>query len=274
MQPKLGILAGGGTLPARLIEYCRGSGRPYFVIAFDGHCDVDTVKNAPHGWFRIGAAGAILAALRHEAATDLVMIGAIRRPRIRDLRPDAQGWKILIRIWRRFFGGDDKLLRAVAEVLEGEGFHVRGVHEVMDSVLAPACAFGRIKPAQASLVDIAEGRRAARDLGARDIGQGVIVQNGSVVARESASGTDDMLARSAALLNGRGGVLVKMRKPQQDVRLDLPSIGPETVRRAAQIGLAGIAVEAGNALVLDLAEVVRIADEAGLFVMGLEPDER
>lgn len=273
MQPKLGIIAGGGSLPARLIEHCRTSGRPCFVIALEGFCDASSVRDVPHDWFRIGAAGAILSALRREGARDLVMIGSIRRPRIRDLRPDARGWGILARIWARFFKGDDKLLRAVAEVLEGEGFHVCGVHEVMDSVLAPRGSFGRMAPDAQNLRDIAMGIRAARELGARDVGQAVIVKDGVIVARESETGTDDMLARSARLLSGKGGVLVKMRKPQQDVRVDLPSIGPETVRKSAEIGLAGIAVEAGNALVLDLADVVRIADETGLFVVGLDPSE-
>lgn len=273
MLPKLGILAGGGILPARLIEYCRESGRPHYVVALEGHCDPSTVVGVPHGWFRIGAAGAMLRALHAEGASDLVMAGRIARPRLRDLRPDARGWLILAKIWRRFFAGDDKLLRAVAVVLEDEGFHVRGIHEVMESVLAPERAFGAISPDAAALRDIAEGARAARDLGRRDVGQAVVVQHERTIAEEAAGGTDEMLARSAALLNGSGGVLIKMRKPQQDVRVDLPSIGPDTVRRAASIGLAGIAVEAGNALVLDLPEVVRLADEAGLFLYGI-PDER
>jgi len=273
MLPKLGILAGGGSLPARLIEHCRAIGRPFYVVALDGHCDQVTVADTPHAWFRIGAAGAILSALRAEAVSDLVMVGRIHRPRIRDLRPDAKGWRILGRIWRRFFAGDDKLLRAVALVLEDEGFHVRGIHEVMDSVLAPRATFGRVTPGADAMRDIAEGARSARALGMRDIGQAVIVQNGRTIAEESAKGTDEMLGRSAALLSGKGGVLVKMRKPQQDVRLDLPTIGPDTVLRAASIGLSGIAIEAGNALVVDLPEVVRLADEAGLFLYGIA-DER
>lgn len=273
MLPKLGILAGGGILPARLIEHCRASGRPHYVVALQGHCEPSTVEGSPHRWFRIGAAGAMLDALRAEGVSDLVMIGRIARPRIRDLRPDAKGWAILAKIWRRFFAGDDKLLRSVAVVLESEGFQVRGVHEVMESVLAPANVFGRVAPDADAMRDIIEGVRAARALGARDIGQAVVIQHGRVIGEESAKGTDEMLARSAVSMNGRGGVLVKMRKPQQDVRLDLPSIGPDTVRRAASIGLSGIAVEAGNALVLDLPEVVRLADDAGLFLYGIS-DER
>jgi UDP-2,3-diacylglucosamine hydrolase len=273
MLPKLGILAGGGILPARLIEHCRAIGRPHYVVALDGHCDAATVVGAPHCWFRIGAAGAILAALHREGATDLVMIGRIHRPRLRDLRPDAKGWLILARIWRRFFAGDDGLLRAVAAVLEGEGFHVRGIHEVMESVLAPPGAFGRVIPSDHDLGDIADGARAARDLGLRDVGQAVVVQGGRLVAQESAKGTDELLTRAAPLLAGPGGILIKMRKPQQDRRVDLPAIGPDTVRHAAEIGLKGIAIEAGHALVLDLPEVIRLADKADLFLFGIASDE-
>lgn len=273
MPPKLGILAGGGVLPARLIEHCRAIGRQHYVVALDGHCDAETVKGVPHDWFRIGAAGAILAALHRENASDLVMIGRIHRPRIRDLRLDGKGWLILARIWRRFFAGDDGLLRAVALVLEDEGFSVRGIHEVMDRVLAPAGIFGRQEPDADALRDITEGMRTARELGLRDVGQAVVVQHGRLVAQESAKGTDELLARCAPLLEGPGGVLVKMRKPQQDRRIDLPAIGPDTVRRAAEVGLSGIAIEAGHALVLDLPEVVRLADESGLFLFGVASND-
>jgi len=270
MPPKLGILAGGGVLPARLIEHCRAIERQHYVVALAGHCDAATVKDVPHDWFRIGAAGAILAALHRENASDLVMIGRIHRPRIRDLRPDAKGFLILARIWRRFYAGDDGLLRAVTEVLEDEGFHVRGIHEVMESILARAGPLGRIEPDADAKRDIDEGVRAARDLGRRDVGQAVVVQDRRLVAQESAKGTDELLTRSAGLLKGSGGgVLVKMRKPQQDRRIDLPAIGPDTVRRAAEIGLKGIAIEAGHALILDLPEVVRLADETGLFLFGV-----
>lgn len=270
MQPKLGILAGGGTLPARLIEVCRITGRPYFVVALKEHCNPKTVADTPHGWFRLGAAGAILRALREAGVRELVMVGHIQRPRLRDLRPDMRGLRILAGIWRHFLGGDDLLLRAVAKVIETEGFRVRGIHEVMNGLLAPAGAFGRVVPDSDGARDVAEGIKAARDLGARDIGQAVLVKNGAVIAREGPGGTDAMLRQSADLLAGGGGVLIKMRKPQQDMRIDLPSIGPDTIELAAKLGLSGVAVEAGNSLVVDFSEVVRAADKAGLFVVGID----
>lgn len=266
MLPKLGILAGGGTLPKRLIEHCRDSGRECFVIAFESHCDAGTVAGVAHAWCRLGAAGDILSALRTTGVREIVLAGRIRRPSLRDVRPDMQGWKILARLTPSFFGGDDKLLRAVADVLEREGFHIVGVHDVIQDLLAPRGVLGRVPPGAGALRDIAHGIAAARELGARDLGQGVIVRDGRVVAEEDAAGTDALIRRAA----GKGGVLVKMRKPQQDTRMDLPAIGPDTVRLAAEAGLVGIAVEAGHALILDRAETVRAADAAGLFLVGAD----
>ncbi len=269
MPPKLGILAGGGDLPARLAALCRTSERPYFIVALEDQCDPSTVAGAPHRWLRIGAAGAILDALHGEGVAELVMVGRIKRPKLRDLRPDAAGVKILARIGRRMFGGDDELLRAVTRELESEGFRVRGVQELMDDLLAPDGALGRISPDQNAQQDILRGAEAARALGQRDVGQAAVVRDGEVIALEGPAGTDAMLRECATRLSGgRGGVLVKMRKPNQDGRIDLPAIGPGTVRLAAEIGLAGIAVEAGQTLVIDRMETIRSADALGLFVIG------
>jgi DUF1009 family protein len=269
MPPKLGILAGGGELPARLAALCRTSERPYFIVALEDQCDPSTVEGAPHRWLRIGAAGAILDALHGEGVADLIMVGRIKRPKLRDLRPDAGAVKILARIGRHMFGGDDELLRAVTRELETEGFRVRGVQELMDDLVAPYGALGDVSPDQNALRDILCGAEAARALGQRDAGQAAVVRDGEVIALEGPAGTDAMLRECAPRLAGRrGGVLVKMRKPNQDDRVDLPTIGPGTVRLAAEIGLAGIAVEAGQTLVVDRAETIRRADALGLFVVG------
>ena len=274
MLPKLGILAGGGELPARLAALCRTTGRPYFVIALKDQCDPATVAEAPHCWLRIGAVGAIFQALHAEEVTELVMIGRIKRPRIRDIRPDITGAKILLRISPHFFGGDDELLRAVARELEAEGFQVRGVHELMDDLVAPDRLLSRVSPDDNALRDILQGAKAAQALGDRDAGQAAVVRDGVLIGLEDAGGTDAMLRDCAPRLAGRrGGVLVKMRKPRQDSRIDLPAIGPGTVRLAAEIGLAGIAVEAGQALIIDRAETIRTADELGLFVIGTSGHE-
>lgn len=266
MPRKLGIIAGGGTLPRRLIDHCRTEGRDCFVVALEGHCDEETVTGTAHAWCRLGAAGELLSLLQSADVHDVVLAGRVRRPSLRDIRPDGKGLRILTRMGWHFLGGDDALLRVVAQTFEREGFRIVGVHEVLHELLAPAGALGRVRPDVRATRDIAIGIAGARDLGARDLGQAVVVRGGQVVSEEDAAGTDALIRRSA----GPGGVLVKMRKPQQDDRMDLPTIGPDTVRLAAEAGLAGIAVEAGRALIVDRAEVVRLADAAGLFVLGAD----
>jgi hypothetical protein len=166
--------------------------------------------------------------------------------------------------------GDDQLLRLIVEELEREGFRVVGADTLIADVLAPEGPMTALAPDADALRDIALGIEVAGRLGDLDIGQAAIVQQGLVLGVEAAEGTDQLLARCAALRrNGPGGVLVKLKKPQQERRADLPTIGPDTVRRAAEAGMAGIAVHAGNCLIIERAEVIAAADRAGLFVIGV-----
>jgi len=266
----LGILAGGGELPRRLVAACREAARPCFVVAFEGQADRATVDGVPHGWVALGAAGRVLELLRGAGVREIVLAGAIRRPSLLTLKPDAKGAQLLARIALRAFG-DDGLLRAVIAELEREGFRVIGVPDVLGSLPAPAGRLGRVAPDAQARADIARGVEVARALGAVDVGQAVVVQQGIVLGVEAAEGTDGLLARVASLRrDGPGGVLVKLAKPAQDRRVDLPTIGVATVEKAAAAGLAGIALEAGATLVLDRAGVVAAADDAGLFVEGLD----
>jgi DUF1009 family protein len=266
MPPKLGILAGGGALPGRLIDHCRKAGRAFFVVAFEGHCEPATVAQTPHIWSRMGAAGTILSALRRAEVGEIVLAGRVRRPSFGEIRPDIQGLRILTRVATGFLGGDDKLLRAVAGALEREGFRVVGAHDILTDLLAPKGPLGRHRPDAEAELDIAVGVAAARDLGRRDLGQAVVVRRGTIVGEEDVAGTDALIRRAA----GKGGVLVKMKKPQQDDRLDLPAIGPDTVRLAADSGFIGIVVEAEHTLLVDREEAVRTADATGLFLVGAD----
>lgn len=266
----LGILAGGGELPRRLIAACRAAGRPCFVVAFEGHADPATVEGVPHAWSPLGAGGRVLDLLRGAAVREIVLAGAIKRPSLLSLKPDARGAAMLARIGLRALG-DDSLLRAVVAELEREGFAVVGVTDVLGSLPAPLGILGRIAPDAQAQSDIRRGIEVARALGAVDVGQGVVVQQGIVLAVEAVEGTDAMLGRVATLRrDGPGGVLVKLLKPAQDRRVDLPTIGLTTIRQAKAAGLAGIAVQAGVTLVLDLEGVVAAADAAGLFLEGVE----
>jgi DUF1009 family protein len=198
-----------------------------------------------------------------------VLVGPIQRPSLVTLRPDLRGAQLLARIGMRALG-DDGLLKAVRDELESEGFRLIGAHEVLREAMAPEGALGTVAPDAMALTDVAFGMTVARQLGEFDIGQAVVVQQGMVLGVEAVEGTDALIARCAALKkDGPGPVLVKRAKPQQDRRLDLPTIGPDTVTRCAEAGFAGLAVEAGGSLVLDRAQIVARADAAGLFVLGV-----
>ncbi|HEY8289243.1 MAG TPA: UDP-2,3-diacylglucosamine diphosphatase LpxI [Acetobacteraceae bacterium] len=269
----LGILAGGGTLPAQVAAAARAAGRPVFIVGLEGFADPAVLAPWPHEIIRMGAAGRILAALHRGGCEDLVLIGPVRRPSLLDLRPDQQGARLLARIGRAAFAGDDGLLAAVIKVLGAEGFRVIGAQEVMREALAPAGILGRAVPDAQAMVDIMRGVTVTQALGAVDVGQGCVVQQGIVLAVEAAEGTDAMLARCASLARpGPGGVLVKLVKPTQDRRVDLPTIGPGTVQGAAAAGLRGLAFEAFGAILAERQASIDAADEAGLFLLGLDQE--
>lgn len=266
----LGIIAGNGALPRRLVESCRAAGRPVFVLAFEGEADQTTVAGVPHAWCRLGAAATALDLLHANAVTELVLAGGIRRPSLSALRPDWRAAKFFARVGYRALG-DDGLLSAVVKELEREGFRVIGAEELLasDDLLGEG-ALGHCRPSAQACADIERGLRLARAIGALDIGQAVVVQQGLVLGVEAAEGTDGLLRRCAELRReGPGGVLVKAAKPGQEQRVDRPTIGPQTVILAAAAGLQGIAAEAGMTLVVDRAEIIRAADRAGLFVVGV-----
>ncbi len=244
-----------------------------FVVAFQDFADTAALQGFPHQVIRLAAAGQILEALRRHGCGELVLIGPVRRPSLRDLRPDAEGARILGRIGRALFGGDDGLLGALVRVLDEEGFVVRGAHEFLGQALAAAGALGAARPDALAMSDIARGIAVAQALGALDVGQGCVVQDGLVLAVEAQEGTDRMLERAATLRQpGPGGVLVKLVKPGQERRADLPTIGPRTLEGAAAAGLRGIAVEAGGTLLTDVAACLATADRSGLFLYGVEPE--
>ncbi len=271
MPRSLGIIAGGGELPAKVAAAAAATGRNVFILGLDGFADPAILAPWPHEFQRIGKAGRILAALREHGCQDLVMIGPVRRPSLLDLRPDAEGTRILARVGRAIFAGDDGLLGAVIKVFAEEGFTVIGAHEVMGGVLAPAGVLTRAAPDETAMADIRRGVEVARVLGMADVGQGCVVQQGLVLAVEAIEGTDAMLARAAAVRrDGFGGVLVKLVKPGQDTRADLPTIGAETVRLAAAAGLRGLAFEARATILADREACLAAADAAGLFMIGLD----
>jgi hypothetical protein len=270
LPPKLAIVAGGGALPAKLVAACRAAGRDYFVLALEGQADDATLTAGPHAWVRLGAAAEAERVLRAAGVEEIVFAGNVRRPSLREIRPDWRAAKVMLRAAVRALG-DDKLLRAIIREVEDEGLRVVSVQSILSDALAVEGPYGRHRPDRQARLDIRRGIEVATGLGALDIGQGVIVQQGIVLGVEAIEGTDNLIRRCRDLRrDGPRGVLVKLRKPGQDGRVDLPTIGPHTVESAAVSDLAGIAIEAGGALVIDREAVRGKADAAGLFVVGVK----
>ena len=267
--PTLGIIAGGGRLPDLLVRACRDDGRDFRLVALKGQVTPDTMAIVPDATYRIGQGGAIIDYLKAEGVSEVVFGGKIRRPSLKELRPDALTARVVARAGIGFMG-DDGALSAVIRALEGMGLKVVAPDSLLDSLLAPAGVLGAHRPDDLAQKDIDRGLAVLKTLGTLDIGQAVVVQEGQVLGVEAAEGTDALVTRCAALhRDAPGGVLVKIAKPQQERRIDLPTIGPETVDGAIAAGLRGIAVEAGGTLVIDRAQIVARADAAGLFVAGV-----
>ena len=270
-QPKLAIFAGSGDLPGRIVSTCRDVGRDVFVVAFDGITDADAIGDAPHAWVRLGAIDKTISLMHEASCEDVVLAGPVDRISLSSLGIDRRGLKVLMRHGLGAMG-DNKLLSLIVAELEGENFRVVGIDEILSDILAPTGPIGTLVPDDEAQADIDAGVAVARALGALDVGQAVVVQQGVVLGVEAAEGTDDLLARCAALrYDGRGGVMVKLKKPGQERRADLPAVGLLTIKAAQDAGLVGIAVEAGGSIVVDRVDVGRAADAAGLFIVGIEP---
>ncbi len=262
---KLAIIAGGGALPNLLHSRCKEIDKETFIVAFEGQEQpnhVDYVAN-------IAAIGKTIDVLKQQNVTEIIFVGRIKRPAFKELRPDLKGTKLIAKIGLKSLG-DDGLLRIVSDTLEKEGFKVIAIQDILEEVLMPQGILTKAQPDEQALADIRRGREVARSLGMADVGQSVVIQQGLVIAVEAIEGTDALLSRVKDLQrSGDGGVLVKVKKPQQDDRLDLPTIGSLTIEHAFEAGLKGVAVRAGETLVADLDQMVQLADEKGLFIIGV-----
>lgn len=277
---KLGLIAGGGALPLEIAEHCRRVGRPLFVVRLKGFAgpDLSGFAGADVG---VAELGKCIKALKHAGCEAVCLAGRVTRPDFTQLAPDLRGLAALPGAIAAGRKGDDALLRFLVGEFEKEGFAVEGAERVMRELGLPAGPLGRHAPSPEQLADAEQALQVARAIGRLDIGQAAVVCEGLVLAVEAQEGTDAMLARVAELpahLRGheadRRGVLAKTPKPIQETRVDLPTIGLATVRGAAAAGLAGVVGEAGRLLVLDRDETVALADQLGLFILGVEPQAR
>ncbi len=269
------VICGGGRLPVEVIASARAEGRRVVAIAIRGEADADVDAFDPVrlGWGQIGK---LASHLEREGVRDVVLIGSVtKRPEIREIVGDLGTMRRLPKIIASLVGGDDSMLKKIIRLFEDEGFRIVGAHEVAPGLLARPGRLVGAQPSGEVLEDLRLAARAVEELGRLDIGQAAVCLGGRIIAVEGAEGTDAMLERCrdlrvAGRVRGKGGVLVKCAKPGQDLRVDLPTIGPRTVALAAEAGLAGIGIEAGRVLIAERAGTEALAIEKDLFLMGLE----
>lgn len=274
---KLGLVAGGGTLPLAVARRCEAERRPLYVIQIKGFADSSLARyeGAESG---LGEFGRTIRLLKEAGCEAVCFAGIVNRPDFRQMKPDLKGAAVLPGLIAAAAKGDDALLRQVMGVFEAEGFAVEGADQILGGGTLPAGALGRHAPDEAGLADLRKALTVARAAGELDIGQGAVVAAGLVLAVEAQEGTDEMLRRVAGLpeaIRGRigapRGALGKAPKPIQELRMDMPVMGPRTVELAARAGLAGVAGEAGAVIVIDRAGMIETADRLGLFIWGEAP---
>ena len=264
------MIAGGGMMPVEIIKHCNDTGRELFVVGIEPFAKEEELKNAPHVFAKIGEVGKILDVMTQNGVHDIVLAGGIKRPSFKELIPDWRGAKLMAKLAIRKMS-DDNLFRAIMDEIERHGFRVVGIEEVVPQMMFSEGVYGRVKPSADDMDDIQRGMVVAKALGAVDVGQAVVVQEGMVLAVEAIEGTDMMLSRAATVKKqGKAPVMVKVLKPGQDLRVDLPAIGLQTIEQLKKYGIKGIAVEAGGILLIEREAVIKMADEFGIFITGIK----
>lgn len=273
----VGLIAAGGVMPFAVADAMAARGLTPVLFALKGICDPARVAAFRHHWIALGQLGRVARLLRSEGCRDVMFIGNLVRPALSEIRFDLGTLRVLGLIWSSFRGGDDHLLSGIGRIFERQGFRMVGITDVAPELLVPAGALTVAAPGEDVADDIARGREVLHALGPFDVGQAVVVIDGHVVAVEDIEGTDALLARVARLREQRRirskpgqGVLVKAPKSSQDLRFDLPTIGPRTIEGVAAAGLAGIAVAAGHTLLAEPQATVAAADRARLFILGTD----
>ena len=274
MPEPLGVIAGGGSLPLRVVQAASAMGRPVHVAVLEGHGDPAAYVGQSHVTLRWGLAAQMLSWLKQHGVREVVLAGTVARPSLLSLRPDAASMKLIGRIGRAAFNGDDSILRAVMKVLGEEGFEVLGAQALLTGLLPEAALLAGPMPDDVARADIARGLAVCHAMGAVDVGQAVIVQQGLVLGVEAIEGTDALILRAGALKReGPAPILVKALKPTQSKLADLPTIGPKTVETARTAGLRGLAFQANGTILLERDATIAAAEAAGIFLLAFNPAE-
>lgn len=270
---KVGLIAGEGMMPVEIIKSCKERGIEVFVVGLSPYANQSDFDDLPHVMAKMAEVGKITKFLKKNAVEYVVMAGGIKRPSFKELIPDWEGAKALAKLSLKDLG-DDGLFRTVIGIFESYGFRVLGIEDIVPEMMFHEGIYGKIKPSSDDMKDIERGYEVAKAIGSVDVGQAVVVQEGMVLAVEAVEGTDMMLDRAAAVKKkGKAPIMVKIKKPGQDTRTDMPAIGIRTIEQLHKYGIGGIAVEAGGILVIEREKVFKLADDWGIFIIGMNVNE-
>ncbi len=261
----VGIIAGNGSLPISLAESFIKQGGQCYIAALEGEADPILYKNLTHQFFKIGMVRPIIEYFRKYDVKNIILAGGVKRPNLRSIKVDLMGSRLLARILKQKFLGDDKLLSVVTDFLEEKGFQVVSSYEILS---AKKDVMTIIVPSATDNTDIELGMKLLDSIGHLDVGQSVIVDNGYIIGIEAAEGTDNLIKRCSYLRkNSTGGVLIKMMKKGQDTRIDIPTIGPETIKNLANYGYKGVAIQKEKVMVIELERTIELANKCRLFII-------
>ena len=263
---RIGLIAGDGRFPIIFADNVRRLGFTVSAIAHVGTTLPELESYVEHiHWLKIGQFGKALAALKQDGVGQAVMLGGIKKTNVfTTLRPDLRALAIFSRLkhWK-----DDAILRAVAGELEREGIEILDSTFGLQDILAEEGYLTSKKPSKKEVEDIQFGWETLETLGLLDIGQCVVVKNRVVVSVEAVEGTDEAITRGGKL-GGKGAVVIKRTKPQQDLRFDLPAIGPQTIQTMVSVDATVLAIEAGRTVIIDRDDVLSQANDAGISIVG------
>lgn len=270
MNNALGLIAGKGLLPLTIIQTCLEQGRSVVVIWIDqGDPIPEILSQTVHQIVNIAAVGKTIKFLKKHHVSQLVFAGSIHRPSWTSLRPDAGGLKLLSQLKNLKQQGDNSLLSLIIRFFETQDFSVIGVQHIVPELLISAGTHTKCLPTAEVSDDINKGKHIIQLLSDEDIGQSIVLQQGVVLGIEAIEGTDKLIERCGTYtLKGSKPILIKRKKKNQDARIDLPTIGLNTVEQCFKSGFQGIAVEAGQTLILDKDAVIKALNHYGMFLIG------
>ncbi len=264
----LGIISGSGSLPIQVAEAHNANGGQCYIACLEGYSETERFARTNYNSFKIGDVGAMLEFFKKNNVSRVVLAGKVSRPNFGNIKVDFVGASLLAKILKAKILGDDSVLQIITKFIEAKGYKVISANDIIRSSSLPIQTLK--KPDVRDLTDIELGIKVTQAIGRLDIGQAVIVDEGYVIGVEAAEGTDNLIKRCSDLRKSRkGGVLVKMMKVTQDKRLDIPTIGPETIELLAMHNYKGVAIEKDNVIIVEMQESVRLADLHKIFIIEI-----